>query len=236
MGAYKGGRGPSADDIQRRRHLEQRKQASVFCKELDGYVERGEVMQLRRPERFVDETSSHRHDPLRKEVHVEKLKASATAKNSELDKRAAPRRNTRSNKFLRSLQIAKSCQRSFHVGNIVRDGQYSQEVTIIHNTGATYKATFDKMPFCDGCKYCTTRDICSHILWILLYVYNMPEESAHFLTLSWRAFSNLVHRLHQQPCPQRLQLPLLRLKLGKISTSQIMTTRWLQPRLLCLEP
>ena len=32
------------------------------------------------------------------------------------------------------------------------------------------------MPFCDGCKYCTSRDICSHILWVLLYVYKAPEE------------------------------------------------------------
>ena len=55
MGAYKGGCGPSAADIQRRRHLDQKKHASAFCKELDEYVESGEVMELHQPECFVDE-------------------------------------------------------------------------------------------------------------------------------------------------------------------------------------
>ena len=33
------------------------------------------------------------------------------------------------------------------------------------------------MPNCNGGKYCTSRDICSHILWILLYVYKISETS-----------------------------------------------------------
>ena len=176
LGAYSGGRGPSADELQRRRHLDQKKQAAEFCKELDDYVEGGEEMHLREPERFVDEKSSHRHDPFRKAGRVEEG-ASATAKKSNLDKRVAPKRNTRSSKFQRSLKIAKSCRNSFHVGNIKVSGQHSREATIIHTTGATYKVTMANMPFCDGCKYCTSRDICSHILWVMLYVYKVHEES-----------------------------------------------------------
>ncbi|CAH3163101.1 unnamed protein product [Porites lobata] len=80
LGAYSGGRGPSADELQRRRHLDQKKQAAEFCKELDDYVEGGEEMHLREPERFVDEKSSHRHDPFRKAGREEEG-ASATAKN-----------------------------------------------------------------------------------------------------------------------------------------------------------
>ena len=163
LGAYSGGHGPSADELQRRRHLDQKKQAAEFCKELDYYVEGGEEMHLREPERFVDEKSSHRHDPFRKAGRVEEG-ASAKAKKSNLDKRIAPKRNTRSSKFQCSLKIAKSCRNSFQVGKIKVSGQHSREATIIHITGATYKVTMANMPFCDGCKYCTSRDICSHIL------------------------------------------------------------------------
>ena len=49
VGAYKGGRGPSPTDPQRRRHLDQKKQAEAFCAELDDYVEREEELQLRKP-------------------------------------------------------------------------------------------------------------------------------------------------------------------------------------------
>ena len=73
MGAYKGGRGPSAGKLDRRRHLEHRKQAAAFCKELGEYVESGEVMPLLQPEQFVDENSSHRHDPFPQKSHVGKL-------------------------------------------------------------------------------------------------------------------------------------------------------------------
>ena len=176
MGAYKGGRGPSAGELERRRHLEQKKQAAAFCKELDEYVESGEVMQLRKPEQFVDENSSHRHDPFPQKSQVGEA-ASATAEQSQVHERAVPRRNTRSNKFFRSLQNAKSCQSSFHIENIKVSSQHSQEVTIFQNTGASYKVTVDRMPFCDGCKYCTTRDVCSHILWVLMYVYKLPDQS-----------------------------------------------------------
>lgn len=90
MGAYKGGRGQSAGELERQRHLEQNKQAAAFCKELDEYVESGEVMQLRQPEQFVDENSSHRHDPFPQKSKVGET-ASATAKQSQVDKWAAPR-------------------------------------------------------------------------------------------------------------------------------------------------
>ena len=112
MGAYRGGRGPSANEIQRRRHLEQKKQAAEFCKELDAYMQSGDEMCLREPEHFVDEKSSHRHDPFHKAGRVERG-ASVTTENSTLEKRIAPKRNTWSSKFQRSMQIAKSCQNSF---------------------------------------------------------------------------------------------------------------------------
>ena len=55
--------------------------------------------------------------------------------------------------------------------------QHSQEATIIHTTGATYKVTLANMRFSDGCKYCTSHDVCSHIVWVMLYVYKVPEEN-----------------------------------------------------------
>ena len=42
-GAYKGGRGTSAGELERRRRLEQKKQAAAFCKELDEYVEQSSL-------------------------------------------------------------------------------------------------------------------------------------------------------------------------------------------------
>ena len=69
-GAYKGGRGPSTTDLQRRRHLDQKKQAEVFSRKLDDFVERGEDLQLQESEHFVDESAAaHRHDPVEKRPH-----------------------------------------------------------------------------------------------------------------------------------------------------------------------
>ena len=63
MGACKGGCDPSAGELERWRHLDEKNQEGAFCKELDEYAESGEVIQLRQSERFVDENSSHRHNP-----------------------------------------------------------------------------------------------------------------------------------------------------------------------------
>ena len=175
-GAYKGGRGPSTTDLQRRRHLDQKKQAETFCKELDDFVERGEDLQLRESEHFVDESAAHRHDPVEKRPHEKASACASSTKQSEVDKRLTPKRNTRSSKFLRSLQIAKSCQNSFRVVDIKVNSPHCHEVSIIHNAGTSYKVTLDKMPNCDGCKYCTSRDICSHSLDPSLCIQNLRNE------------------------------------------------------------
>ena len=125
----------------------------------------------------MDESAAHRHDLLEKRPCKKTSSCASAAKKSEVDKLLAPKRNTKSSKFLRSLKIAKLCQKSFRVVKIKVNSPHSYEVTITHNKGISYKVTLDKMPNWDGCKYCTSRDICSHILWILLYEYKIPEKS-----------------------------------------------------------
>lgn len=173
-GAYKGGQGPSATELQKRRHLDQRKQAEDFCKELDDYAQHNDDMQHRQQEYFVDETAAHRHDPVRKRVQIDSGSCSASANKGNEEKRAAPLRKTRSQKFLRSLQIAKSCKNSFRVG---KRNVNQNQITLVHTTGANYNVVIDKIPQCTSCKYCTPRDVCSHILWVLLFVYKVPEGS-----------------------------------------------------------
>ncbi|CAB3979812.1 Hypothetical predicted protein [Paramuricea clavata] len=177
-----------AESVKLKRRVEdQKKQAEAFCKELDDYVEKGEDLQLREPEYFVDETAAHRNDPLEKRPCKKTSACASTNKKCEVDKRLAPRQNTRSTKFSRSLQIAKSCQNSYRVGDIKFNSPQSHEISIIHNTGTSYKVALNKMPSCDGCKYCSSREICSHILWVLLYVYKVPENSE---VLQQRSFLN----------------------------------------------
>ena len=125
----------------------------------------------------MDESAAHRHDTVEKRPCEKASTCASSAKQSAVDKRLTPKRNMRSSKFLRSLQIAKSCQNSFRVVDIKVNSSHCHEVLIIHNTGTSYKVTLDKMPNCNGCKYCTTQDICIHILWILLYVYKISETS-----------------------------------------------------------
>lgn len=173
-GAYKGGQGPSATELQKRRHLDQRKQAEDFCKELDDYAQHNDDMQHRQQEYFVDETAAHRHDPVRKRVQIDSGSCSASANKGNEEKRAAPLRKTRSQKFLRSLQIAKSCKNSFRVG---KRSVNQNQITLVHTTGANNNVVIDKIPQCTSCKYCTPRDVCSHILWVLLFVYKVPEGS-----------------------------------------------------------
>ena len=62
----------------------------------------------------MDETAAHRHDPVRKRVRIESGSCSASADKGNEEKRAAPLRKTRSPKFLRSFQIAKSCKFKIH--------------------------------------------------------------------------------------------------------------------------
>ncbi|KAL9976523.1 hypothetical protein ACROYT_G013837 [Oculina patagonica] len=84
-GAYKGGQGPSALELVKRRNLDQ--QAEDFCKELDDYVQHNDDMQLRQQEYFVDETAAHRHDPVRKRVQKKSGSCSASAKKGNEEKR-----------------------------------------------------------------------------------------------------------------------------------------------------
>ena len=97
LGAYSGGHGPLANELQRRRHLDQKKQAAEFCKELDAYVESGRVEEG----------------------------ASATAGKSNLEKCIAPKRNTWSSNFQRVLKIAKLCRNSFHVATLAGSDYHS---------------------------------------------------------------------------------------------------------------
>ena len=174
LGAYSGGCGPSADELQPRRHLDQKNQVAQFCKELYAYVESGDELH------FVNLSASWMKSLVTNMILSEKQaewKELLPQLGNQILINASPRKEAHeAAKFQHSLKIVKSCRNSFHV-NIKVNGQHSQEATIIHNTGATYKVTLAKMPFCDGCKCCTSCDICSHILWVMLYVYKVAEES-----------------------------------------------------------
>jgi len=192
---YKGGQGPSYQELQRRRHLDQKKQAESYCRELDDYLESGEELQTRIHEQYVNERSSHRHDPCKNGKHKTSAASqskSAPASNTEkqaitttctsssasfTEKRASNHRTTRSNKFQRSLQVAKSCRAAFSVVDATTIDRHHQQVTLVHTAGNVYNVTISTTPQCDGCKYCSARDICSHIIWVLLYVCNIKESS-----------------------------------------------------------
>lgn len=122
----------------------------------------------------MDETAAHHHDSVRKRVQKESGSCSASANKGNEEKRAAPLRKTRGQKFLCSLQIAKSCKNSFRVG---KRSDNQNQITLVHTTGANYNLVIDKIPQCKSCKYCTLRDVCSHILWVLLFVYKVTEGS-----------------------------------------------------------
>lgn len=88
-GALKGGEGPSCAELHKQRYAEQNKRADVYIAELNEVIQANPaVMTSRVTDGFIDLTSSHRHDPVKKAGNRNKG-------------REAPYRPQRSKAFLR---------------------------------------------------------------------------------------------------------------------------------------
>ena len=162
-GAFRGGKGPGSAELQKRRYADQTKRTDAYITELDQLTTIcAEKSTTRESDSFVDPSSSHRHDPPGNRV----------AKST----RSAPYRSTRSKSFLRSLDIAKRCKRSFAVKSKIVT-QEKVNITIKHSSGNENNITLSKFPECADCTYCSKQNLCSHIIWAYLYVCNMPESS-----------------------------------------------------------
>ena len=162
-GVFRGGGGPSAADLQRRRYAEQTKRADAYIDELNKIAQTSTSnIRTRETESFVDPTSSHRHDP----------PGGKAAKSA----RTAPYRPQRSKSFLRSMDIAKKCKKSFTVQNTSVTKEKVQ-IGMRHSSGKYNNVTISKYPDCAECAYCTKQNLCSHIIWAYLFVCNMPESS-----------------------------------------------------------
>lgn len=88
-GALKGGKGPSCAELRKQRYAEQNKRADAYIAELNEVIQANPaVMTSRVTDGFIDLTSSHRHDPVKKAGNRNKG-------------REAPYRPQRSKAFLR---------------------------------------------------------------------------------------------------------------------------------------
>ena len=114
LGAYSGGCGPSADELQPRRHLAQKKKVAQFCKELYAYVESGDELH------FVNLRASWMKslltDMILSEKQAEWKKELLPLLGNQILRNASPRKEAHeAAKFQHSLKIVKSCRNSFHV-------------------------------------------------------------------------------------------------------------------------
>ena len=120
--------------------------------------------------KYIDECSSHRHDPPGK---------SATKKQTpqhvrKAAKRPCPMRNTRSKSFNRVLSIAKT-MKSISVKSEVVINDHERHFTLTASSGVTHDVEISNCPDC-SCRYCSDRDVCSHVLWLLLNRFKVPES------------------------------------------------------------
>ena len=163
-GAFKGGEGPGSAELRKRRYAEQNKRADAYIAELNEVMQANPaVMTSRVTDGFIDPTSSHRHDPVKKADNRNKS-------------RGAPYRAQRSKAFLRSLDIAKKTKSSFTLQKKVVTNE-KIEVELRHFTGKNQKVTISSYPECLDCAYCTRQNLCSHIVWVYLNVCKLPEAN-----------------------------------------------------------
>ena len=174
QGTYSGGKGPSQSVISKRNYAEQEKRAQAFSNELLGYMVSGEeAPQPKSSETFVDERASHRHDPPRRSFEC-KDRSSTSTKASKQVKRPCPSRNNRSKNFIRVLEIAKKIK-SLSVKSEVIVSEQERHFTLASSLGVTYDIELNNIPNC-SCRYCSDRDVCSHIVWLLLNRFKVPED------------------------------------------------------------
>ena len=189
-GAFKGGQGPSSADLRKRRYAEQNKRADVYIEELDEVNQASpaaSIITSRETDGFLDPTSSHQHDPVKRPTKGNKG-------------RAVPYRSPRSKAFMRSLEIAKKTKNSFNVLKKVVTTE-RVETHLKHFTGKIQKVTICTYPDCADCVYCTRQTLCSHILWVYLFVCKLPEASPILQqrALTTEEMADVVSSLHSTP-------------------------------------
>lgn len=181
QGTFRAGNGPGLVDIEKRSYADQAKRAQAFSNELLKYIECGQdAPQPKSGEKFVDERSSHRHDPPRSQKQPAASKPAA----SKPARRPCPIRKSRSKTFTRVLDIAKK-MKGLKVTTVVVVDKYERHYTLTAASGVTYDVEIKAFPNC-SCRYCSERDICSHIVWLLLHKLKVPE---HHSVLQQRGYT-----------------------------------------------
>lgn len=165
-GPFKGGEGPSSADLRKRRYAEQNKRADAYIEELDEVNQAcpaASIITSQETDGFLDPTSSHRRDPVKRPTKGNKG-------------RAVPYQSQRPKAFMRSLEIAKKTKNAF---NVLKKVVTTERVgtRLKHFTGKIQKVTISTYPDCADCVYCTRQTLCSHILWVYLFVCKLPEAS-----------------------------------------------------------
>ena len=139
-GAFKGGEGPSSADLRKRRYAEQNKRAHAYIEELDEVKQASPAASIitnRETDGFLDPTSSHRHDLLKRPTKGNKG-------------RAVPYGSQRSKAFMRSLEIARKTKNSFNVLKKVVTTE-RVETHLKHFNGKIQKITISTYPDCVDC-------------------------------------------------------------------------------------
>lgn len=152
-GPFKGGEGPSSADLRKRRYAEQNKRADAYIEELDEVNQAcpaASIITSRETDGFLDPTSSHRRDPVKRPTKGNKG-------------RAVPYQSQRPKAFMRSLEIAKKTKNAF---NVLKKEVTTERVgtRLKYFTGKIQKVTISTYPDCADCVYCTRQTLCSHIL------------------------------------------------------------------------
>lgn len=90
-------------------------------------------------------------------------------------------RPTRSKTFLNRLRNAKEEKDTIKVKDpvTVTEKDFEKSYTLVTNSFATYKVSIGKKHSCQCMDFSKNegKELCKHIIWILLYVCRMPEES-----------------------------------------------------------
>ncbi len=166
QGTFTGGKGPGKEDLDKRSYADQAKRAQAFSNELLKYIDNSEdAPQPKSHETFVDERSSHRHDPPRRS---QKHPAPKPVK------RPCPFRKNRSKTFTRVLEITKKL--TLKVNTEVVISKFERHYTLAAKSGLTYDVEIKAFPEC-SCRYCSERELCSHIVWLLLNRFNVSEDN-----------------------------------------------------------
>ena len=177
QGTYSGGKGPSQRVISKRNYAEQEKRAQAFSNELHEYMMSGEEKpQPKSCETFVDEKASHRHDPPRRSSAMNEQTDKSNKSTAKQAKRPCPLRKTRSKSFIRVLDIAKK-MKSLSIKSEIIVNEHERHFILAAASGVTYDIEINNSPNCT-CKYCNDRDVCSHITWLLLNHFKVPEDDS----------------------------------------------------------